>query len=162
MLVCKTSLSLLWLKALDTFGNCQRPEFSLFTYKSRLKALDTFGNCQRPVFSLKTLDTFGNCQRPVFSLKTLDTFGNCQRPVFLTLCVPTVCIKKQTCRNVGSIAQENNERQPCCKRCVCFQMLSFSNTALHQRGVICDNVLYYQQLSVACYQIRFYANLHFG
>ena len=79
--------------------------------------------------------------------------------------------------NWSSKLQENNERKnTLVAQIVCFQMLikasglksfifeweitSFSKTVTSE-GAVSHNVLYYQQLSIARYQVSFYANNYF-
>ena len=73
------------------------------------------------------------------------------------------------------------EKTPLSHKVVCFQMLDFetskSNSEVSKsnsvenyfflenyvtsEGAVSHNVLYYQQLSIARYQVRFYANNYF-
>ena len=77
------------------------------------------------------------------------------------------------------------EKTPLSHEVVCFQMLDFgtskSNSEVSKtnsnilvenyfflenydtslEGAVCHNVLYYQQLSIACYQVSFHANNYF-
>ena len=115
------------------------------------------------------------------NLKTLDTNGYCQRPVFLL--GVSQHMHKQTCENLSSIGHQSceiimKEETPLSLEVVCFQMLdfetsnsksevsksnswkitSFSKNYVTSEGAVSHNVLYYQQLPVACYQVIFYAN----
>ena len=65
------------------------------------------------LFSLSCESTY-TCS--IWHLQTLDTFGNCQRPVS-SLCVSQhKCMKKQTCKNLGSISHIccKKKKCPCC------------------------------------------------
>ena len=72
------------------------------------------------------------------------------------------------------------EKTPLSHEVVCFQMLDFGTSKSNLRsqiilvenyfflenyvtseGAVSHNVLYYQQLSIACYQVSFYANNYF-
>ena len=107
-------------------------------------------------------------------------FGNCQRPVFSL----GVSQHKHKITNLWKYGldwsldlQENNERKIypclntlCASRCIngfrssllLFgqEIISFSNYVTSE-GAVFHNVLYYQQLSIACYQVSFYANNSF-
>ena len=70
------------------------------------------------------------------------------------------------------------ERTPLSHKDVCFQMLDFGNSKTNSKvsnwnvvenyfcyenyvtseTAVSQNVLYYQQVSIACYQVSFYAN----
>ena len=74
------------------------------------------------------------------------------------------------------------EKTPLSHEVVCFQMLDFGTSKSNSEvsiikylvenyfflenyvtseGAVSHNVLYYQQLSIACYQVSFYANNYF-
>ena len=42
-----------------------------------------------------------------------------------------------------------------------WEITSFSKTTVTSEGAVSHNVLYYQQLSIARYQVSFYANNYF-
>ena len=117
------------------------------------------------------------------TLKALDTFGNCQRPVFLLgvyqhMHKITNLWKFE--RSWSSNLRENNGRknilvaQVVCLRCLEFnwtriQFKYFSDmrnyyylkNTLLQREPFSHNVLFYQQRSIARYQVSLYANRYF-
>ena len=63
------------------------------------------------------------------------------------------------------------EKIPLSHEVVCFQMLDFDTSKSNwniflenyvtSEGAVSHNVLYYQQLSITRYQVRFYANNYF-
>ena len=115
-------------------------------------------------------------------LKALDTIGNCQSPVF-SLGVSHHMHKINTCENLGSIGhrklQDINEgkKHPfytnlCAFRClnkrsgrkyfnIWVRNYLFLKIYVTSEGAVSQNVFYYQQLSIACYQVRFYAYYYF-
>ena len=106
---------------------------------------------------LKSLDTFGHC--PVFSLGVSQHLHNItERWNFLL--------------NWSSKLQERNERKkhPCFTIFVWFQMnnklfiiwvRNYLKNYITSEGAVSHNVLYYQQLSIAHYQVNLDANIYF-
>ena len=54
-----------------------------------------------------------------------------------------------------------NEKTQLSHQFVCFQITGFSKTVTSE-GAVSNNVLYYQQLSFARYQVSFYAENYFS
>ena len=139
---------------------------SLSVVAERLRAPDS----SSVVSDQQCVDTIGICQRPVFSL------GVSQH------------MQKITCENLNSIGRRSckvkmEEKTPLTHKVVCFQMLDFGTSKSYSEvsksksniisvqnycfsffnyvtseGVVSHNVLFYQQLSIDCYAVRFYSN----
>ena len=110
-------------------------------------------------------------------LEAPDTFGRCQRPVFSLWCILT----HKICANLNSIGNRSCKRimrrkkTPLSQIFVCFQMSNkrlqlksvtigvrtylFVKNYVASEGAVSHNVLYYQQLSIAHYQVSFYAKI---
>ena len=114
---------------------------------------------------LKALNMIGGCQRPVFSLGVSQHMHKITNLWKFEL-------------NWSSKLQENNEEKtPLLHKFVCFQMPNqtsglksiiiwvrnylFLKNYVTSEGAVSHNVLYYQQLSIARYQVSFYANNYF-
>ena len=101
------------------------------------------------------------------TLKTLNTFGSCQRPVFfhlvyLNICIQNGPVKKRAQLVIKVEKKKTLDRQTCASRCVeqsfsdyLSEKLLLSQKLRYVRGVVYHNVLPYQQLSVARYQVSF-------
>ena len=97
-----------------------------------------------------------------------------------------ICINKQTCENLSSIGHRSCEivmkgKTPLSHEVVCFRMLDFVTTTSNSEvsksnslenyfflenyvtseGAVSHNTLYYQQLPITRYQVRFYAYTYF-
>ena len=114
------------------------------------------------------------------ALKALDTFGNCQRSVFSLIVFQHMY--KITYGNLGSIehriCMDNERKTPSLRYYLSFQMHNkrlqlkyfiiwvsnyfFLKNCVTSKEAVSHNVLYYHQLSIACYQVSFYANIYFG
>ena len=115
--------------------------------------------------SFKGTGHFGNCQRPVFSL------GVSQHMHKITNLWKFDSIGHRSCKRIMK------EKTPLLHKFVCFQMLIkasglksfiiwvrnylFLKNYVTSEGAVSHNVLYYQQLSIARYQVSFYANNYF-
>ena len=117
-------------------------------------------------------------------LKTLYTFGNCQRPVFLIIGVSQHLHKITNMWKFGlnwsSKLWDNKGRKntlvtrSCVLRCsksnsevsksnsnIKVENYFFLENCVTSEGAASHNVLYYQQLSNACYQVSFFAHNYF-
>ena len=104
---------------------------------------------------LKTVDTIGNCQTPVFSL------GESQQKHKITNLWKFEL-------NWSLKLRDNNERKkhPCYMKLCAFRCLISKPEVLKSNSwkitsFLKTNFLYYQQLSITRYQVRFYAYNYF-
>ena len=108
--------------------------------------------------ALKTLDTFGVCQRPVFSLSVSQHMHEITSLWKFGLNRSTKLRENDERNNtlVGRICvlSDGNKRL-LARSLLIFQweITSFSKNYATSEGVVSHNVLYYQQLSNACYQV---------
>ena len=124
---------------------------------------------QRSILFLFFLNTF--------PLKTLDTIGNRQRPVFSrggSQHMHKVTNQWKFELNRSSKLQDNNERKNTLviHEAVCFQIWGleikfvenyfFLENYVTSEGAVSHNVLYHQQLSIACNQVSFMPNIIFS
>ena len=105
----------------------------------------------------------------------METFGNCQRPVF-SLGVSHIMHKIANMWKLGlnrsSTLQENNSlKTPLLHKLLCSHMPEksltvllrnylFLNNYVNTERAVSHNVLHYQQLTIARYQVSFYARIY--
>ena len=119
------------------------------------KTLHTFGNCQRPVFSLGVSQHNAQNNRPVIELnlssKLRDNIE--KKKKIATRSCAFRCLISGT---QNQIMRSRNQIQIILKENYFF----FENHGTSE-GAVSHNALYYHQLSIACYQVSFYANNYF-
>ena len=122
-----------------------------------LHALDTIGDCQRPVFSL------GVFQHNVHKITNLWTFEL------------NIIVGFRSCEKIME-EKHHCHTKLCAFRCfisgpknlimrsrnqIRGKLPFFSKTTFTREGAVSHNVLYYQQLPITCYEVRFYASKYF-
>ena len=115
--------------------------------------METIGNFQRPVFSLgvsQHMHKTTNLWK--FELNWSSKFGD-NNEKKNTLSHEVVCFKMldfETSNSKSKVSKSNS-----------WKITSFLQNYVSSEGAASHNVFYYQQLSIAYYQVRFYVNKYF-